>query len=300
MKNEKIIYIESPQIPLSEVPYEEVKSRLINPITGEKYKGVILEGIFADLNENPNRNNRIYDIPEYLKHLEDLKQRIHSDRGVYGECEHPSRYSVDFNEVSHKLLDVWYVPESKLVYGRLMLLNNAKGNHLRQVIESGGKLAVSARAAGETQEYPDGTVRAYVQLLVTYDIVYHPGFGNAVLDFKELNESYIGWNVKDNGFSLILYPDQLKNISESYATYMNFIGLSESEIIERRSKCFLHSLAEQQSSQKQEEKEQKILEDNQPVNKHEEEKELSASVQSLYESEKRYSSYFTKILKSIK
>lgn len=297
-ENKKIIYIESPLAPLQEVPFDEVKTKLVNPITGEKYKGVILEGIFADLNDKANNNNRIYDIPEYLEHLEKLKQQIHSEKGVFGECEHPSRYSVDFNQVSHKLLDVWYDPQAKLVYGRLMLLNNEKGRNLRQIIESGGCLAISARAAGQSEEMPDGTIKATVQLLVTYDIVYHPGFGNAILKFKELNESY-GYNHYNaalmeayqgspyGGFSLILYPDSLQNISESYEEYTQTPAY--------QSKGFLHSLAEQQQSKTEEQKEQEILEDNTPVDKDEQERELSNSVQKLYEDQ-----YFQHILKTIR
>lgn len=299
-ENKKIIYIESPLAPLQEVPFDEVKTKLVNPITGEKYKGVILEGIFADLNDKANNNNRIYDIPEYLEHLEKLKQQIHSEKGVFGECEHPSRYSVDFNQVSHKLLDVWYDPQAKLVYGRLMLLNNEKGRNLRQIIESGGCLAISARAAGQSEEMPDGTIKATVQLLVTYDIVYHPGFGNAILKFKELNESYGYGNynaalmeayqgAQYEGFSLILYPDSLQNISESYEEYTQTPAY--------QSKGFLHSLAEQQQSSQsktEEQKEQEILEDNTPVDKDEQERELSNSVQKLYEDQ-----YFQHILKTI-
>ena len=298
-ENKKIIYIESPLAPLQEVPFDEVKTKLVNPITGEKYKGVILEGIFADLNDKANHNNRIYDIPEYLEHLEKLKQQIHSEKGVFGECEHPSRYSVDFNQVSHKLLDVWYDPQAKLVYGRLMLLNNEKGRNLRQIIESGGCLAISARAAGQSEEMPDGTIKATVQLLVTYDIVYHPGFGNAILKFKELNESYCygAYNAAlmeayqgspYEGFSLILYPDSLQNISESYEEYTQTPAY--------QTKGFLHSLAEEQSSQSktEEQKEQEILEDNTPVDKDEQERELSNSVQKLYEDQ-----YFEHILKTI-
>lgn len=296
-ENKKIIYIESPLAPLQEVPFDEVKTKLVNPITGEKYKGVILEGIFADLNDKANNNNRIYDIPEYLEHLEKLKQQIHSEKGVFGECEHPSRYSVDFNQVSHKLLDVWYDPQAKLVYGRLMLLNNEKGRNLRQIIESGGCLAISARAAGQSEEMPDGTIKATVQLLVTYDIVYHPGFGNAILKFKELNESYAYGSYNAalmeayqgapyEGFSLILYPDSLQNISESYEEYTQTPAY--------QSKGFLHSLAEQQQSKTEEQKEQEILEDNTPVDKDEQERELSNSVQKLYEDQ-----YFEHILKTI-
>ena len=300
-ENKKIIYIESPLAPLQEVPFDEVKTKLVNPITGEKYKGVILEGIFADLNDKANNNNRIYDIPEYLEHLEKLKQQIHSEKGVFGECEHPSRYSVDFNQVSHKLLDVWYDPQTKLVYGRLMLLNNEKGRNLRQIIESGGCLAISARAAGQSEEMPDGTIKATVQLLVTYDIVYHPGFGNAILKFKELNESYCygAYNAAlmeayqgspYEGFSLILYPDSLQNIFESYEEYTQTPAY--------QSKGFLHSLAEEQQasqSKTEEQKEQEILEDNTPVDKDEQERELSNSVQKLYEDQ-----YFEHILKTIR
>lgn len=293
---QQIVYIESPQQALKEIPLANIKDKLVNPVTGKPYKGMILEGIFADLNDNPNNNRRIYDIPEYLSHLEKLKREIHGPRGVYGECEHPQRYSVDYNYVSHKILDVWYVPDEKRVYGRLMLLNTPKGQQVQEIIKSGGRIAVSARAAGEANEQPDGTIRATVKLLTTYDIVYHPGFSNAVMNFVELNESQkflTDLGNKKQGFSLILYPNEIKNLNEMYKQYVSLKDLSESESVERQSKCFLEHLASTLNpfrgydnlleSEQEEEKDEQILEKNDPVDEDEKEQELSKSVEKEYD-----------------
>lgn len=240
------IYFESPQVPLKEVPYGDLKANITDPTTGKPYKGIVLEGIFAQFSNTPNNNNRIYDIPEYLKLLEQLKKQVLSNKGVYGELEHPEKYSVDFNNISHKILDVWYDPATLCVMGRVLLLNTPKGKIAQEVIKSGGQLAISARAAGAEIKQSDGTFKAVTRLLTTYDLVYHPGFSTAVLEFKELNESQqFIQNAGNNkqGYSFKVYRNQLGKISDIYAKY---ISLNESAevILDKRSKCFQEYLFE--------------------------------------------------------
>ena len=85
----KFLYLESAQIPLTEIPFEQLKQTIIDPTTGTPYKGIVLEGIFAVLKQDPNNNKRLYSIPEYLFLLQILKKQIFSSKGVYGELEHP-------------------------------------------------------------------------------------------------------------------------------------------------------------------------------------------------------------------
>ncbi len=254
------VEMESSQIPLTEVPYDTIKQKLVDPTTGKPYKGIILEGVFADLNSTPNNNNRIYDIPEYLVLLQILKKQIHSEKGVYGELEHPEGYAVNSNNVSHKILDVWYNETEKKVYGRVLILNRGNGLIAAEIIKSGGCLAISARAAGKEVKNSDGTIKAITKLLTTFDLVYHPGFSLAVLAFKELNESQkFTQNVANQkiGFSGRIYIKDLKNLGNKYE---EFINLNES--INDVQSCFLEHYFNLNEN-KQEENQQEVMEQNQ-------------------------------------
>lgn len=214
MKGREYIYMESTQIPLTQVGCNLNESaNIVNPITGKEYNGIILEGIFADLSNQPNNNKRIYDIPQYIEMVSRLKEQIDSEKGVYGELEHPEKYQVNFNNVSHKIIDIWWnqTDTGLTVSGRVLLLDTPKGKIAQEIVKSGGKLAISARAAGEEIDCPDGTKRAITKLLTTYDLVYHPGFSSAVL--STLNESA--------GFGITIYKDEFKKLNESYSTYIN-------------------------------------------------------------------------------
>lgn len=240
MPSENFIYVESPQIPLSPVPYGDLKANITDPTTGNPYKGIVLEGIFAQLNDTPNNNNRVYDIPKYLELLEKLKEQIHGSKGVYGELEHPEKYSVDFNNVSHKILDVWWDATTKQVRGVILLLDTQKGKIAQEIIKSGGQLAISARAAGSEEQRPDGTMSAIVKMITTYDLVYHPGFSEAVLEFKTLNESQRFLQEKSlekRGFGFKIYQSQLSKLSESYNMFTSLNESAES-LNKKREYCF--------------------------------------------------------------
>jgi len=258
LTTKKFLYVESNQIPLTEIPYSEIKENMIDPTTGHLYKGIVMEGCCADLSANaPNNNKRFYDIPTYLQLVQVLRKQIFSPKGVYGELEHPeSSYAINTKNVSHKLIDIWYVESEQKVYIRVILLNTPNGKIAQEIVRSGGQLAISARAAGEEKEQPDGTKICKVKLMTTYDLVYHPGFSAAVLNFKELNESqkFIqNISVQKKGFSGIIYEEDLKNISDKFNHY---ISLNEKQ------NCFyewlltdLYESQQQQDDSKQEKKE---------------------------------------------
>jgi hypothetical protein len=225
----KFLYVESHQIPLTEIPYGDLKENMMDPITKKPYKGIVMEGCCADLSTDaPNNNKRFYDIPTYLELVQVLRKQIFSEKGVYGELEHPaSSYAIDTRNVSHKLLDIWYVEAEQKVYIRLILLNTPNGFIAQEIVRSGGQLAISARAAGEEKDQPDGTKICKVKLMTTYDLVYHPGFSAAVLKFKELNESQKFLQevaTHKIGFSGIIYDEDLKKINKKFEHY---IGLNE-------------------------------------------------------------------------
>ena len=249
----KFMLIESLQIPLNEISFDTVKNFIIDPITNKPYQGMILEGCFVDLsNDGPNNNKRFYDIPSYLELIKILRKQIFSPKGVYGQYEHPEGYAVDGKKVSHKIIDIWWDESQKKVFGRVLLLNEGDGLLAQAVIRSGGQLGISARAAGEEKKRADGSFDCKVKLLVTFDLVQHPGFSSAVLNFKELNESQkFIQSVSENkkGFSGIIYDEDISSIQTQFKQYLSlnenkqycfyewyFKNLSESEKVSKEEK----------------------------------------------------------------
>ena len=142
---------------------------------------IILEGIFAEFGKE-NRNGRIYDKDEYLKHLDYLMDDVKNQRCL-GELDHPDRFEVSLANVSHQVCELRYDPNDNCVHGKIKLLPTPKGNIAKALLEAGVPLSISSRAAGTVNE------DKHVQLeqIYTYDIVAKPGFAAAQLN--QVNES---------------------------------------------------------------------------------------------------------------
>jgi hypothetical protein len=228
-----------------------------------------------------------------LEFVKILRKQIFSKKGVYGELEHPESYAIDYKNVSHKLLDIWYEEENKKVMGRVLLLaNTPNGAIATEIIKSGGLLAISARAAGEEITNPDGTKNARVKLLTTYDLVYHPGFTSAVLDFKELNESQKMDLQKKivQPISCVVYANDFDKLRNKFAQYIN---------MNENNKCFMQFLLEsqkdeqnenKQDSKNQVEKDQDKIQNNEAPEKEELENKLkkAANDEDLKQSQKMF------------
>ena len=143
--------------------------------SGKKY---ILAGVFATLDGKENRNGRIYTKDEYLKHLQYLREDIRSGEPLLGELDHPDdRFEVKLKEASHRIIDLWYDPNTRCVMGKIELLNTPNGKLAQSMVDQGIPLHISSRAAGSVN--PDHTVS--IQQIYTYDLVCKPGFADAVL-----------------------------------------------------------------------------------------------------------------------
>lgn len=242
--------------PLQRVDNEVILNSIVDPTTGEPYDGIVLQGVFADM-DVLNNNGRKYVEENYLEFVEILKYQIHSPRGVYGELEHPQGYNVNYNNISHKILDIWYNREDKKVYGIILLLNTEKGKIAQEVVKSGGQLAVSARGGGSEDTNPDGTISAVLKLLVTYDIVYHPGFSNAIVDIENLYENE----------EINIYEPQIGKLNELYESYNNnpngLINLNESQDfyswINKDSEIKMLLESQKQQSVNKQQKQQQVL-----------------------------------------
>jgi len=179
-EQERFMYREISLNPLQPINSQALQSRYINPFTGKPYDGMLLFGEFASLNVL-NNNNRIYTPQNYIQYVEALKNECATPKGVYGEYEHPKGYAVDGKNLSHKILDLWYDEQAQKVFGYVLLLNTPDGLKAQEVIKSGGLLGISARGGGAENPNDDGTFNAELRLLVTYDLVYHPGFSTSLI-----------------------------------------------------------------------------------------------------------------------
>lgn len=149
--------------------------------TKERY---ILEGLFAGPFGVENRNKRIYQVDEYLKHLQYLRDDIKNGEPILGELDHPDdRFEVKLKDVSHRVIDLWYDKDSNTIQGKIELLNTPNGKLAQSLVDQGVPLHISSRAAGSVNS--DKSVS--IQQIYTFDLVCKPGFAGAVL--HRVNES---------------------------------------------------------------------------------------------------------------
>ena len=159
---------------------ERSKSNL--SMTKDADGSVVLEGVFTEIGVK-NKNNRIYEEAEVLPHINELKEKVKTNK-LLGELDHPKDFDISLSNVSHVIEDLDYDSSKKQVLGRIRLLNTSKGKEAQALIEDGIPLHISSRAAGTVDE--SGKVK--IKKFFTYDLVADPGFENAEL--ARVNESF--------------------------------------------------------------------------------------------------------------
>ena len=168
MSNKKLLILERSQSNLN--------------MTKDADGSVVLEGVFTEIGVK-NKNNRIYEEAEVLPHINELKEKVKTNK-LLGELDHPKDFDISLSNVSHVVEDLNYDRDKKQVLGRIRLLNTSKGKEAQALIEDGIPLHISSRAAGTVDEA--GKVK--IKKFFTYDLVADPGFENAEL--ARVNESF--------------------------------------------------------------------------------------------------------------
>jgi hypothetical protein len=143
---------------------------------------ITLEGTFTQF-DIKNKNGRIYEEKEFLPHLKELQEKVKKGK-LLGELDHPTKFDISLQNVSHVIEELEYDPSKKQVVGRIKLLNTDKGKQAKALVEAGVPLHISSRAAGNVGN--DGKVK--IQKLFTYDLVADPGF--AAAELTRVNESF--------------------------------------------------------------------------------------------------------------
>ena len=83
---------------------ERSKSNL--SMTKDADGSVVLEGVFTEIGVK-NKNNRIYEEAEVLPHINELKEKVKTNK-LLGELDHPKDFDISLSNVSHVIEDLDY------------------------------------------------------------------------------------------------------------------------------------------------------------------------------------------------
>jgi hypothetical protein len=138
----------------------------------QKTRSSYLSGIFMQA-DVLNGNQRKYPLAEITTAVNDINRRIKEGMSVFGELNHPDNLSIDLNNVSHIITEM-YMDGANAIGKARIIENHPKGQIVKAILEAGGKLGVSSRGSGNVNE---GVVSQFS--LVTVDIVATPSAPNA-------------------------------------------------------------------------------------------------------------------------
>lgn len=158
-----------------QLSYEQAKIVTEAKEDGNGGKSLYMEGIFVQANKR-NQNQRIYPGHEIKEAVNSINKRIDEGFSVLGEADHPEDLQVNLDRVSHMIEKMWMNGDDG--HGRLKLLPTPMGNICKTLLESGARLGVSSRGAGEVGQ--DGVVKGFE--IQTVDIVANPSAPDAYPD----------------------------------------------------------------------------------------------------------------------
>lgn len=147
------------------------EARIVNESSSDG-KSMWLNGICMQ-SSIKNRNGRNYPLQEISLAVENAKQRIKENNGIFGELDHPQTLNINSDRISHVITEMWM--HGNDAYGKAKLLNTPMGLIAQELLKSGVKIGVSSRGAGNVNE--SGDVQGFQ--FITYDIVVTPSAPNA-------------------------------------------------------------------------------------------------------------------------
>lgn len=154
----------------------------------------------------PNRNKRFYPESVMEEAVNTYSNQFIISGRAYGELGHPDTPTINPDRISHRTVAL--TKEGKNWIGKAKISNTPMGNIARNLMEDGGKLAVSSRGLGNLKEMTSyNEVQRGFILTTAADIVIDPSapdaFVSGILEGKE-------W-VWDNG---ILKESEISKISK--------------------------------------------------------------------------------------
>jgi hypothetical protein len=147
-----------------------------------------------------NRNGRVYPLEEMTKAVESASGIIKENGGIFGELDHPQTLSINSDRISHAITELRL--ENNNVYGKAKILPTPMGIIAKVLIESGIKIGVSSRGAGNVNE--SGLVSDFG--LVTIDIVTTPSAPGAYP-----SSIYESLDAAKNGAKIMTLSEQVQH-----------------------------------------------------------------------------------------
>tara|TARA_B100000925_G_scaffold144652_1_gene108322 strand:- start:489 stop:1136 length:648 start_codon:yes stop_codon:yes gene_type:complete len=165
-----------------------------------KIKGIFLQGNIK------NRNGRVYPVEVLEKEVNRYNKEFVDENRAYGELGHPDGPTVNLERVSHMVTSLKRDGDNFI--GEAKIMSTPMGKIVENIMDDGGKLAVSSRGMGSLEQRKGANyVKDDFYLATAADIVADPSapqaFVEGIMEGKE-------W-VWDNG---ILKEVQIAEIQE--------------------------------------------------------------------------------------
>jgi len=165
-----------------------------------KIKGIFLQGNIK------NRNGRVYPVEVLEKEVNRYNKEFVDENRAYGELGHPDGPTVNLERVSHMVTSLKRDGDNFI--GEAKIMSTPMGKIVENIMDDGGKLAVSSRGMGSLEQKKGANyVKNDFYLATAADIVADPSapqaFVEGIMEGKE-------W-VWDNG---ILKEVEIAEIQE--------------------------------------------------------------------------------------
>ena len=163
-------------------------------ITEEKEDGkknYKLKGVFLQA-EIKNRNGRVYPMEVLEKEVQRYNKEFIDENRAYGELGHPDGPTVNLDKVSHMVTSL--EPDGKNFIGEAKVMSTPMGKIVQNIMDDGGKLAVSSRGMGSlTKKGGANYVNDDFYLATAADIVADPSAPNAFVEGIMEGKEWV-WN----------------------------------------------------------------------------------------------------------
>ena len=148
--------------------------------TDDGKKNYKLKGVFLQA-EIKNRNGRVYPFEVLEKEVDRYNKEFIDENRAYGELGHPEGPTVNLDKVSHMVTSL--KPDGKNFIGEAKVMSTPMGGIVKNIMDDGGKLAVSSRGMGSlTKKNGANYVNDDFYLATAADIVADPSAPNAFVD----------------------------------------------------------------------------------------------------------------------
>ena len=145
------------------------QARMVVESEGTDGKNLFMKGICIQGGIR-NQNQRVYPVSEIGRAVKTLNDQISGGYSVLGEVDHPDDLKINLDRVSHMITEMWM--DGPNGYGKLKILPTPMGQLVKTMLESGVKLGVSSRGAGNVKEDGSGEVSEFE--IITVDVVAQP------------------------------------------------------------------------------------------------------------------------------